>query len=158
MSTTIEEKAPATTSGPHPEKGGGELTFDTLAVLAVAIALIAIVIAVFAVGLAMRSIDEHRSTPPAAPGSSASASVALDEFTIAPAPLQVSADSSLSVTNDGTTVHDLAVEGQELNTPELNPGEQADLDLSGLQPGDYTVYCRIAGHRESGMEGELTVG
>ena len=62
------------------------------------------------------------------------------------------------MTNDGTTVHDLAVEGQDLNTPELNPGDQADLDVSGLEPGSYTIYCQIAGHRESGMESELTVG
>lgn len=158
MSSTLEEKPSTARSGPDPDEGGGALTFDALAVMAFAIALIAIVVAVFAVGLAMRSIDEHRATPITASSSSAPASVALDEFTIAPAPLEVSSDGALSVTNDGTTVHDLAVEGQDLSTPELNPGEQADLDLSGLEPGAYTVYCQIAGHRESGMEGELTVG
>ena len=158
MSTTAAEKPSAETSGPDPDQGRSALTFEALAVMAFAIALIASVVAIFAVGLAMRSIDEHRSTPLTPSGASASASVGLDEFTISPAPLEVSSGSSVSVTNDGTTVHDLAVEGQDLHTPELNPGEQADLDLSGLQPGAYTIYCQLPGHRESGMESELTVG
>lgn len=158
MSTTAAEKPSAATSGPDPDEGRSGLTFDALAVMAFVIALIAIVVAIFAVGLAMRSIDEHRATPLTPSDSPAPASVALDEFRISPAPLEVSSDSSLSVTNDGTTVHDLAVEGQELHTPELNPGDEAELDLSGLEPGAYTIYCQIPGHRESGMEGELTVG
>jgi len=159
MSTTAAEKPSAETPGPDPDEGGGgALTFDALAVMAFAIALIAIVIAVFAVGLATRAIDEHRATPLTPSGASASASVALDEFTISPAPLEVAAGSSVSVTNDGTAVHDLVVEGQDIQTPELNPGDEADLDLSGLQPGAYTIFCQIPGHRESGMESELTVG
>jgi plastocyanin len=159
MSTTAAEKPSAETPGPDPDEGGGgALTFDALAVMAFAIALIAIVIAVFAVGLATRAIDEHRATPLAPSGASASASVALDEFTISPAPLEVPSGGSVSVTNDGTAVHDLVVEGQDIQTPELNPGDEADLDLSGLQPGAYTIFCQIPGHRESGMESELTVG
>ncbi len=158
MSTTAAEKSPVAPSGPGPDEDNGGLTFDSLAVMAFVVALIAIFIAIFGVGIAMRSIDEHRSTPLTPSGSSAGASVALDEFTISPAPLEISSESAVSVTNDGTTVHDLAVEGQDLKTPELNPGEQADLDLSGLQPGAYTIYCQIPGHRESGMESALTVG
>lgn len=158
MSASIDDETSAEASVRDSGQGGSALTFDALAVLGFAVALIALLVAAFAVGLATRSIDEHRSTPAAPTGASSTRAVALDEFTIAPAPLEVAPGSSLSVTNDGTTVHDLAVEGQPVNTPELNPGEQADLDLSGLPPGAYTVYCQIPGHRESGMEGVMTVG
>lgn len=146
----------AGTTGTQERRGG--LTFEALAVMAFVIAMIAILVAIFGVGLAARSIDEHRATPVGGSGSSSSTAVVLDEFTISPAPLQVSAGGSVSVANDGTAVHDLAVEGRDVATPELNPGENAELDLGGLQPGAYTVYCQIPGHRESGMEGELTVG
>jgi uncharacterized cupredoxin-like copper-binding protein len=53
--------------------------------------------------------------------------------------------------------HDLAVEGSG-NTPLLEPGEQADLELAGLQPGNYVVFCRVPGHREAGMQAGLVIG
>ena len=160
MSATTDE-VPTPTEGnstTDPKAGRSALTFEALAVMAFIAALMSLVIAIFAVGLAMRSIDEHRATPLTDSTSSSPTAVALDEFSISPAPLDVIAGSSMSVTNDGTTVHDLAVEGEDVTTPQLDPGEGAELDVSGLQPGAYTVYCRIPGHRESGMEGDLTIG
>jgi manganese oxidase len=62
------------------------------------------------------------------------------------------------VTNDGTMAHDLEVVGTDLITPMLQPGESATLDLSGLEPGTYTVICTVPGHEAAGMTGTLTVG
>lgn len=148
---------PETTS-PHgrPERDG--LTFEALAILAVGVALIAIVVAVFGVGLAMRAIDEHRATPRDGVAETSAPSVTLDEFTIEPTPLEVAQGGKVTVANAGTTVHDLAVEGQEAATPEMNPGDEVVLDLAGLTAGGYTVFCQLPGHRDSGMEGDLTIG
>lgn len=157
MNPTTATGSAGTITSPEPEQGRGPITFEALAVIAVALALVAVFLAVFSMGLASRSIDEHRATP-ATSGSSESASVTLDEFKITPAPLQVSAGGSISVENGGTTMHDLAVEGQDLATAQLNPGDKDELNLGELPAGSYTVYCQIPGHRESGMEGELTVG
>jgi manganese oxidase len=158
MSTTIEDR-PVETAAPTEESTVGKdgITFETIAVIALVLALAAAICSVFAMGLAARSIDEHRAIPAAGAGGGPVA-VSLSEFAISPAPLTVSAGGSLAVSNDGTTTHDLTVEDQDLATPTLDAGGSADLDVGALAPGTYTVFCSIPGHRESGMEAEVTVG
>jgi FtsP/CotA-like multicopper oxidase with cupredoxin domain len=64
---------------------------------------------------------------------------------------------TLQVANSGTMIHNLALEGGPA-TADLDPGEQATLQLGTLEAGTYTVFCNIAGHRDAGMEAELVVG
>ena len=155
-STDVDRGPSANGEAKPPAKTGP--TFEVLAVLGFGLALVAIMIAVFALALAARSIDEHRAIP-AGGGSSpgGSVAVALSEFTITPNPISASAGAVLAVSNDGSVPHDLAVEGQNLATPELQAGGQAQLDITGLAPGTYTVFCQIAGHREAGMVATLNV-
>ncbi|MEI2697025.1 MAG: cupredoxin domain-containing protein [Microthrixaceae bacterium] len=160
--TEIPESAGADNGGNADngtaKKGGRPgITFETIALLAFILAFAAALVAVFALSLAVRSIDEHRAIPEGGSGGGGSGALAvsLTEFKITPGPATVASGGSLDVTNDGTTVHDLTVEG--LATPELAAGESATLDVSSLAPGTYELYCQIAGHRDSGMETELTV-
>ena len=67
-------------------------------------------------------------------------SVQLMEFMVMPATISVPEGGTLTVTNAGTVVHDLAVDGEDLKTPELQPGESANLDLGDLEAGTYTVF------------------
>lgn len=156
MSTTVDER-PAIAPAPEGDEKGGGLTFEVIAVVALVMAFASAIVAVFAMGLAARSIDEHRAIADGG-GGGGTVAVSLTEFAIAPAPLTVSAGGSLAVSNDGTTTHDLTVEDQDLATATLDAGETADLDVSTLAAGTYTVFCSIPGHRESGMETEVTVG
>jgi plastocyanin len=55
--------------------------------------------------------------------------------------------------------HDVKVEdssGQELGGTDLVSSSTADATVD-LQPGTYTFFCSVPGHREAGMEGTLTV-
>ena len=143
-------------ASPTPARIG--LNTDTMAFGAFFIAIFAMLAALVAVGLAARSIDEHRAVgATAAAGGSAddATSVSLAEFSISPDPIEVAVGGTLSVTNEGSVVHNLSVEGNA--TPMLDSGGRATLDLSALEPGSYTVFCDVSGHAAAGMEATLTV-
>jgi hypothetical protein len=72
--------------------------------------------------------------------------------------VMVSEGGSIAVTNDGTVDHNLAVEGTDLKTDMLKPGESATLDVGGLEKGDYTLFCEVSGHKGAGMKAMLMVG
>lgn len=132
------------------------MTFESLAVLAFAVALVAVFLAVFSMGLATRAIDEHRAIPEGGATAAEAAPVGLKEFEIGSGPIEVPVGTVLRFTNEGTTVHDVAIEGNGA-TPEIQPGEDAELDLGDLEPGTYTAYCQLPGHRDSGMETTITI-
>jgi len=85
----------------------------------------------------------------------ASVMVSESEFKIDPATVGVG--GSLHVMNNGTVVHNLAIEDTDLATPDIAAGGTETLALSDLETGSYTMYCTIPGHREAGMESTLQV-
>lgn len=113
--------------------------------------LVALCFSVVALVVAAQA-DEGGGTPAGA------VQVSLGEFFIQPAEITAPVDGTLAVTNGGTSVHNLAVEGADKVTKDLNSGEADTLDLGGLEAGAYTVFCAIPGHREAGMLGTLSVG
>jgi plastocyanin len=61
--------------------------------------------------------------------------------------------------NQQSTQHDVKVEdssGQELGGTDLISSSTANATVD-LQPGSYTFFCSVPGHREAGMEGTLNV-
>ncbi len=66
---------------------------------------------------------------------------------------------TIEFTNDSPIPHDVVIDGPDgkevAKTSVFTGGtEAAKFDA---KPGDYTFYCSVAGHREGGMEGTLTV-
>ena len=60
--------------------------------------------------------------------------------------------------NDSTIDHDIAIEGNGVDEKGevVSNGGVSEIDVD-LQPGEYTFFCSVEGHREGGMEGKLTV-
>jgi plastocyanin len=66
---------------------------------------------------------------------------------------------TISFDNRESIPHDVKVEdssGQELGGTDLITSSTATATVD-LQPGTYTFFCSVPGHREAGMEGTLTV-
>jgi plastocyanin len=63
--------------------------------------------------------------------------------------------------NPSPVPHSIAVatsNGNVLGETQPGAGGTQTLELSNLTPGKYVFYCTVPGHREAGMEGDLTVG
>ena len=82
------------------------------------------------------------------------------DFSLDPARISLpeSGVYTLHVVNRGQTTHALGVEGVgvEEETPELAPGESADLKID-VDEGDYDMYCPVDDHKGMGMEGRIVV-
>jgi plastocyanin len=66
---------------------------------------------------------------------------------------------NVSFENPAPIAHDFCVEdgGEEVGCTELIADGDTDIAEFELEPGEYTYYCSVAGHRDGGMEGTLTV-
>jgi plastocyanin len=64
---------------------------------------------------------------------------------------------TIHLTNDASIPHDIAVEGNGVDEKsETVTNDDTSLTVD-LEPGEYTFYCSVPGHRPGGMEGTLTV-
>jgi plastocyanin len=66
---------------------------------------------------------------------------------------------TINFDNQQSTPHDVKVEddsGQELGGTDLISSQTTTATVD-LQPGSYTFFCSVPGHREAGMEGTLNV-
>ena len=65
---------------------------------------------------------------------------------------------TIAFTNPATVFHNVAVEGEGIDTVFGEIVAEADAPITvSLEPGTYTFFCSVPGHREGGMEGTLTV-
>ena len=60
--------------------------------------------------------------------------------------------------NPAPLSHNVSIEGSGVNEMGQTVGEDRTSTVSAnLEPGRYTFYCSVPGHREGGMAGTLTV-
>ncbi|MET0729524.1 MAG: multicopper oxidase domain-containing protein [Acidimicrobiales bacterium] len=154
MSTALDQPVPT-----EPPDTTAPDKRDGMFALAITVAVLALFAAVVAIGLGWRAIDESKVNTASSSSDGAAAGeqamVSLTEFAVTP--VTVGAGGSLHVMDDGAIAHNLVIEDTDLRTPDLNAGDDAVLELADLEPGTYTMFCQVSGHREAGMEAELTV-
>jgi plastocyanin len=67
---------------------------------------------------------------------------------------------TIAYSNPSPVPHSLAVEdaeGNVLGETEVFTGGEQEVAIDNLAPGEYVFFCTVPGHREGGMEGDLTV-
>jgi plastocyanin len=87
----------------------------------------------------------------------AATTVHMAEYSYTPAALTVAANTKLTVVNDGAVVHNYILRGIGRGTADVQPGKRATLDLTGVAPGTYQVFCDQPGHTANGQSGTITI-
>ncbi len=140
------------------------MTFETLAVVGFIFGVFAMVAAVFAIGMSARAVEVAGSggggsgggEAAAGGGGPASVDVDMKEFAFDPNDITVAADGKLVLNNVGEVAHDLSI--GDLTSELVDPGASGELDLAGLEPGEYSFICTVPGHEAAGMKGTIKVG
>ena len=58
--------------------------------------------------------------------------------------------------NDGVLEHTFIIDGL-VTEQKAAPGQSVEFSFTPTTSGEFTYYCNVAGHREGGMVGTLTV-
>ena len=106
----------------------------------------------------MSGMDDHEDegTSPVAEGARRVEVVAGD-FAFDPDEITAEPGEDLAIALTSEDIlHDFTIDELDAHVA-ADAGETAEGGISNLEPGDYTYYCSVPGHREAGMEGTLTV-
>ena len=146
--TTLIEEDPRPLAPESDDEPSAQATYAFVLTLFGLLGGVALVIALFVgAGKSDGTTNTSSTGEPAA--------VTLSEFAIAPAVITAASTTGLHVTNKGNVQHNLVIADTQLATPMIDPGGSAHLDLSTLVPGEYTLICDVAGHKDAGMTGTL---
>ncbi|CAN5253902.1 hypothetical protein BH23CHL9_BH23CHL9_08050 [soil metagenome] len=87
--------------------------------------------------------------------------VTVSDFMIDPSDLEVAGTTvTIDVVNDGPTPHNLSVrdaDGEVVMATEDLSTDETETISAELEPGEYTIFCSLAGHESLGMSGTLNV-
>jgi plastocyanin len=88
--------------------------------------------------------------------------VTVSDFMIEPNDFEAAGPTvTVEATNDGPTPHNFSVRDASgevlMATADLSTGDSETVTAE-LEPGEYTIFCSLAGHESLGMSGTLTVG
>ena len=105
--------------------------------------------------------EETTAEEPASSGGGGGETIAIAEsdYKLDPAdPTAKAGAITFELSNDGQAPHNLEVEGNGVEevSDTMNPGDSTSFTVD-LESGTYEIYCAIDGHKDLGMEGELTV-
>jgi plastocyanin len=132
-----------------------------VAAVSVVLAVAAVSSAILTAALEDEEEGEEAKAEPAAPAANRlelsavpSGEFRFDEETLRARP----GTTSITMENPSPVQHNVSIEGSGADEEGETVGEGGTSTVTAeLEPGRYTFYCSVPGHREGGMEGTLTV-
>ena len=104
----------------------------------------------------MHEMDGHGESTPVAEGARR-IEVDSTSFEFDPEEITVTVGEDIAIVMSSDDVlHDFTIDEIDVHVA-ADRGETDEGGLRADEPGEYTYYCTIAGHREAGMEGTLVV-
>jgi plastocyanin len=95
-----------------------------------------------------------------APSGGGTPSVTIEAHDIFLRPNKIKAPAGslkITYTEEGSQQHTLVIQNVKGFKLEVSGSKKTDSGTVELQPGEYTYYCTIPGHRAQGMQGTLTI-
>ena len=105
---------------------------------------------------------EEAATPgaatPEASGGGSTIEVEAGDIYFEPAEFEASPGDTIVMNNVGVLEHDMASEALGVTMIELlSPGEMGEFVIPDDASGEIDIYCTVAGHKEAGMVGTITI-
>lgn len=106
-------------------------------------------------------IPEEGVAPPPTPPPSPAKEVIVNgfEWGFSPSTITVNKGDKVRLTfrNTGAAMHNLKIDELGVFSGNIGPGGSTVVDFTADKTGTFAYYCSIPGHREAGMEGQITI-
>ncbi|NLD78235.1 MAG: multicopper oxidase domain-containing protein, partial [Acidimicrobiales bacterium] len=152
MTTVIDAPRDLERTGSPPT---AQAKRDNWLIVVATLAAFSLIGTIVAVGIAIADRDSGGGG--GASGGAVTVEVELGDLYINPAAIEVPAGATVTfeVTNAGAMPHDFVV-GELGATSMMDPGATETLVVEGID-SSMQAWCSVAGHREAGMEADITV-
>lgn len=101
-------------------------------------------------------MGDHAESTPLAEGARR-INVDVTSFAFDPDQITVTAGEDIAIVlHSDDVLHDFTIDDVNVHVA-AEGGETAEGGMRVDEPGEYTYYCTVSGHREAGMEGTLVV-
>jgi uncharacterized cupredoxin-like copper-binding protein len=110
-------------------------------------------------GVGAQAPAQQAPTQPAAQAGGKTIEIVETDFALNPSTVTIDTPGvyTFVAVNKGQAQHALEIEGPGVDqkTSTIGPGGSARLTVEITQPGEYTIYCPVEGHRNLGMQGTV---
>lgn len=99
------------------------------------------------------------TAPAITTGAVKTVNVSGTEFAFSPSTITVNKGDTVKIVfaNKGIYPHNWTVDGLNVKTSTVSPGQTTDVTFIANKTGTFQYYCSVPGHKDQGMVGQLTV-